>query len=409
MISDLVQYNTENPPVESFDIQFYIRDQLKEVGANADLHNPGDNAVALTSSYGEDRPGGLILYGHADVVPAGDKSKWKYAPYSGKIVGDRVHGRGSADMKAGLAAALFAYSLLYKEDIRIPGKVEFISVLDEENWHKTPSGWNTSDWLIQTGRLTGKSCIMGEPSGKKKICMGERGDYWIRLWCEAEPMHGSTPVYEENACVKLFKFIDEIRAVTKEKTDPPREIKSIVNKSRMLAVEELKNVTVKGLAGEIRKMFDSYSMNIGVVSGGTMINNVPEYCEALVAFCVPLGGRTENLDDKIRKLLKKPSYSNINLELLGEAQSNPTYTSPKSKIIKDLSKSAQEVLGKVPTLYVTQGTSDANLYRTRGVDTCFYGPGNFAGIHGYDESVSIKETIDMTKIYLKATLNHFDS
>ena len=99
-LSTLIQFNTENPPVKDHEIQLAIRDELKASGLHVDLFRPGDNAVALISSQSRG-PDGLILYSHGDVVPAGNLSKWRYPPYSGKIVGDRVYGRGAADMKAG--------------------------------------------------------------------------------------------------------------------------------------------------------------------------------------------------------------------------------------------------------------------------------------------------------------------
>jgi succinyl-diaminopimelate desuccinylase len=406
-LSELVQFNTENPPVESYEVQNYVRQELQRVGLKTEFHNPGDNAVALTSSSGEDVSRGLIFYGHADVVSAGNVTSWKYPPYSGKIVDGRVHGRGSADMKAGLAAAIYAYKLLYESEIELPGILEFISVLDEENWHPTPMGWNTYDWLLSTGKLRGRACVMGEPSGISKVCIGERGDYWIRLRSNAKPSHGSMPVYKENACVKLFKCIEDLSGLTNEKVVIPKEIKSIVKTSSVLLRDDLKNVKVVGIGEEIEKVLEHYSMNVGVVSGGTMINILPERCEAEIAFCIPLGSSGNELDRKIRGLLRKEEYANIDLEYLGESQSDPSYTPPKSRLAKSVRRAATNILGYEPPLYVTQGTSDGNVFRKHGIDTCFYGPGSFGGIHCYNESVSIKDTLMVLRTYLRIVENYF--
>jgi len=107
LVVDLIRFKSENPPVEDYDIQLYIRDFLNQAGLGCELHDPGDKAWALTSSFG-DGSDGFIFYGHADVVPAGDPSRWVHSPFSGEVVGDRIHGRGASDMKAGLAAELFA-------------------------------------------------------------------------------------------------------------------------------------------------------------------------------------------------------------------------------------------------------------------------------------------------------------
>ena len=138
-----------------------------------------------------------------------------------------------------------------------------------------------------------------------------------------------------------------------------------------------------------------------------MINNVPENCEVLIAFCVPLGATREKLHAKITKVLKKKEYHDVELELQNQSQSNPTFTSQDSKVVCAVSDAAKSTIGVVPSVYVTQGTSDANVFRKHGIDTCFYGPGTWDRIHGYDESVSIKDTVSSLVVYLKAIANYF--
>lgn len=406
-ISELLQFRSENPPVEDYDVQLFLKDELEKVGLKVRLHHPGDRAVALTSRFGDSERPGLIFYGHADVVPAGDRKGWTHPPHSGKIVNGRVCGRGAADMKAALAAELFAFRLLYKNEVKLPGQLEFVSVLDEESWHRTPIGYGTSDWLLGTGKLTGKSCVMGEPGGVSKICVGERGDYWIKLRASAKPRHGSTPVYDENPCVKLFKCIHEIREATKEKARPPKEIEHLVKPSSVILREDLGN---SGISGDktAEDLLTHYSLNVGVVSGGTMINVVPEHCEVEVAFCIPLGATRQQLDRKIRRILRSSQFSDITLEYLGESDAaGPSYTSPKSRLVKTLSEATNQILGSPASLFITPGTSDANVFRSHGVDTCFYGPGTFEGAHAYNESVSIRATLTALRVYLRLVGDFF--
>jgi succinyl-diaminopimelate desuccinylase len=394
-LSELVRFKTENP-VSNYDIQLYLREELQNSGVRVELHNPGNKAVALTSYFGSGRRG-LILYGHVDVVPAGDMGKWHYPPFSGRRVGDRIYGRGAADMKAGVTALLHAYKLLYENEIELGGKLEFVSVLDEENWHKTPIGKGTSDWLLATHRLTGEACVMGEPSGTSNICIGERGDLWIKLTSRGTPGHGSSPVYKENACVKLFKCIGEINQSTGNRIKPPNEIRSIVNRSYEVI-------------GQSAKLLEHYSMNVGVVRGGPMINIIPEICEAEIAFCIPHGSTWQKLDGNIRKILKKPKYKGITLHpaFPEEPQTNPTYTSPKSKITEALRSAAKTIQGSQPRLFISESTSDANIFRRHGVDTCVYGPNAIQPefIHGYNESASIRDTILALKVYLLTAANY---
>ncbi|MEM3794889.1 MAG: ArgE/DapE family deacylase [Thermoprotei archaeon] len=407
LVVDLIGFKSENPPVRDHEIQLFIRDYLRDAGLNAELHNPGDEAWALTSSYGENEPG-FIFYGHADVVPAGDPSRWKYPPFSGVISDNRIYGRGAGDMKGGLAAELLAYQLLYQSDLELPGKIEFVSVLDEENWHKTPVGWSTSDWLLATNKLTGKACIMGEQSGIGKVCIGERGDYWIRLRCSAKPRHGSAPVFDDNACIKLFQLVNKINvAIGRLKADPPAEVKNVVYDSPKFIAEDLGDAASDLSEQELLDMLTKPTMNVGIVRGGTMINIVPDCCEAEIALCVPIGLTRDILHQTVSKTIEE-SGGYATLELLGESQSNPSYTSPHAKVVEATRLGAQSVIGSPPALYVTQGTSDANTFRRHGVDTVFYGPGDFANTHGYNESVSIDALIKIAEAYVKTVLHYFD-
>jgi succinyl-diaminopimelate desuccinylase len=406
LTADLVRFKSENPPLEDNSIQAYIRDRLEEVGAKVEMHDPGGRALALTSSYGDGEEG-LILYGHADVVPAGDASRWKYPPYEGRIEGDRIYGRGASDMKAGLAAMVYVYTLLHELEVELPGRVTLVSVLDEENWHRTPLGWNTSDWLLSTGRIRGKACVMGEPTGLDHIVVGERGDYWVRLKCRARPMHGSFPVFDENACIRLFRAIEAIaRMLKREKVALPDEVRPLLKDSYRLLATLARKMGDRAMFKEASRILESYSINVGVVRGGTMINNVPEACEAEIAFCVPLGSSTRELHDKILALLSE-EYGGIELELMGESQSDPTYTSPRAEAVRAMAEAAREATGKVPRLVLTQATSDGNIYRKHGIETCSFGPGDFENIHGYDESVSISATVNAAKAYFLLIPKYF--
>lgn len=406
MISKLLQFRSENPPVEGYDVQLFIKDELEKVGLRAKLHKPGDKAVALTSGFGGPDQG-LIFYSHADVVPAGDRKGWRYPPYSGRISNGRVFGRGASDMKAALAAELFAFRLLFESEVELPGRLEFVSVLDEENWHRTPLGYGTSDWLLRTGELTGKSCVMGEPGGISRICIGERGDYWVRIRSRGKPRHGSAPVYDENPCIRLFKCIDEIHECMKEKVTTPQEIRQLIKPSSVFLRDAFSGSGIDDYE-TARDLLTRYSMNVGRVNGGTMINIVPEGCDADVAFCIPLGATRRELGAKIRRILREPQYKNIELEHLAESDAaGPSYTSPKTHLVESLAYSASQVLGTPAPLYLTQGTSDANVFRSRGVDTCFYGPGTFEGAHGYNESISIRDTLTTLKVYLRLVINFF--
>lgn len=407
-VSQLIQFNTENP-VDNSEIQKFIQEKLNDYGTKVTIHNLNHKAVPLTSSLGEMDDHNFILYGHGDVVPAGDLGRWKYHPYSGKIVSDKIYGRGAADMKGGLAAAIFVYGLLaqYNAEDYLSRGVTFVSVLDEEHWAPTPSGWGTSDWLLKTGKLKGEACIMGEQSSINKIVVGERGDYWAKLSCVSRPRHGSAPVFEENPSIILLDVLKEIYNNIKDvKVEPPEEIKSVLTESYSFIEEDLKGSESKGMNEEIKNMMITPSLNVGKVEGGTMINLVPDRSEAELAFCIPIGMSREELHKLVSGVVSKYENENVVLEPMASGQSSPTYTSPNSSLVKAARKSASEILSRNIPIYITQGTSDANIYRARGIDTIFYGPGNFHLSHTYNEWVSINDIVKIAEIYLNTIFEY---
>jgi acetylornithine deacetylase len=104
----------------------------------------------------------LAFCGHTDTKPAGDAiSEWKTDPYSGTIVGDRLYGLGSTDMKGALAAMLYAAEWLQRHSDRLAGKVSFIFSADEEY------GSGFGAYYLAREELLGDidAIILGEPSG----------------------------------------------------------------------------------------------------------------------------------------------------------------------------------------------------------------------------------------------------
>lgn len=420
LVSQLIQFNTENPPVNDNSVQYFIKEKLEEYGAKVTIHNLDHEAVPLTSSLGRMASDNFILYGHADVVPAGDLKRWKYPPFSGKIMGDKIYGRGAADMKGGLAAEMVVYALLAQNgaEDQLSEGISFVSVLDEENWLSTPTGLSTSEWLLDTGKLKGRACLMGEPSSVDKIMIAERGDYWAKLTCTAEPRHGSLAVYEENPNIIMFNVLNDIyKEVKNTRVDAPDEINEILTGSYNLIAKDLAEVVSEKTLKELKTIMNTNipSMNVGTMRGGSMINIVPDRCEAELAFEVPIGMKVEELHKLVSGVVARYKESNVILNTpditagtLGSPQDDPSYTSPSSPLVKAIQRSGRMVLHKEMPAFALQGGSDATLYRKKGIDTVHYGPASSRIAHSYDEWVSAKDVVRSAEVMLN-TIFEYDT
>jgi formylaminopyrimidine deformylase len=134
LLADLVAFETEDPPARNAGpAQAYVAAYLRELGFSIDQWEvfPGDpNVVGVRE--GDPAYQSLILNGHIDVASVGDLSEWPSPPFKLTRSGSRVVGRGVADMKGGLAAALFALKALKETGQMPPGKIIFESVIGEE-------------------------------------------------------------------------------------------------------------------------------------------------------------------------------------------------------------------------------------------------------------------------------------
>ena len=133
--------------------QEYLRERLRAAGFETDLWEPDADALlekyrgkpgAQTGRNFRGRPnlagtsrgsgGGrsILLTGHIDVVPPGERSHWRYEPFAGAREGDGIYGRGAVDMKGGVASMLLAAEILKELNIPLSGDVLFATVVDEE-------------------------------------------------------------------------------------------------------------------------------------------------------------------------------------------------------------------------------------------------------------------------------------
>ncbi len=393
----LIRFPTENPPAIMTEITEFIRDWLKDYGVSSRIHSKEKGKEHLVSNLGRKAEPGLVFYGHADVVPAGDRKRWSFPPYSGKTTTDgKVLGRGASDMKGGLAALLLAFKVLGQLDIKLRKNLQLITVPDEENFDPARKLLYK---LIDAGVVAGEGCIMGEPTGQDAIGVGDRGDLWLRLKATGKPAHGSSPVLGDSAILRLNGALDALAAIWNDEPPIPGEVKEVLPFSEEL-VEQY--ATMMGAAGrlmEAKKLLTHTSVNIGTIRGGTMINMVPDSAEADIALCLAPSITAAKAMERTTELL---ANTGVVVEKLLE--SDPNFTSPKLEFINILGKASHSIMGSDPKPFLSTGTSDAHAFRLRGIPTVWFGPGNMTVIHGYDENVDAKELTGFAKTYFRTAV-----
>ena len=203
--------------------------EARDVEVTGMTHN---GRPVLAATVGAASGPTIVLHGHLDVVPG------HHEQFSPRIEGDRLYGRGSYDMKGGLAAMMCAVRELAAQSAV---RVHFLCVADEESEEEQQTA---SDYLVEEG-YTGDFAITGEPTDLH-VGVQAKGVLAMRIEVAGKSAHGSTPWVGDNAVLK--------------------------------AVDVFRGIESLPFARESSDLFDRPSINLGRIFGGDALNKVPDTC-----------------------------------------------------------------------------------------------------------------------------------
>jgi len=354
LTQELVRINSENPPGNERAIAKYIKDFLDDLKIPTEIIEFEKNRFDVVASIGSGK--GLMLNGHMDTVPAGDINNWKYDPFEARIVDGKIFGRGTSDMKGGIASILAAVKNLSKENFK--KKLLLTFVADEEVALKG------SEYLIKNRKGIFKDIKYGVVAecNNLNLTIAQKGIVHLKVKFKGKAAHGSRPESGDNAIYKAADFIQEIRKLIEQ-------------------LKKRRNV-----------ILGSGTINIGTINGGTKINVVPDFCDVEVDRRTIPGETSDYAIKQIRKILKKLKLK-ADIEIEASCRL-PMQFSDKLEIIK-LIKSITKV-----KMIGSSGYDEAELYyRDAGIPSVTLGPGISNQAHVADEYIPIKNLQKATNIY----------
>ena len=353
LTSELVKFKTINPKGESenfYDCVKFISEYFSQNGFSAEIKEFEKGWPTIIVKNNKDGKS-ILLNGHYDVVPIGDITKWKYDPFSGKIVDNKVFGRGSTDMKGGLAVLINTF-------IKVADKIDynliFTAVPDEET-----GGQKGSKYLAQL--FSPDFVIVGEPT-QGLINIGEKGLLQVKIIQKGKSAHGSMPSLGENAIMKLVNDLVSLQKIQEIKINIPQEVEE--------GSQTLSNINPL-LGNELKRI----SFNPGVIKGGIKVNVVPDLAEAEIDMRIPPGISSEKALASVKELIKG------DLEILDISE--PSYS--KGNYID---KFKEIVNAKT---FLTTYATDGRYFRYKEIQTIAYGPGELNQLHSYNEYVKIDD------------------
>ena len=368
LIQELVQIPTRNPPgLEKAGAEF-ICQRLQQWGIQA----------ALVPEPYEDRPqvwgrvdGGakeptLVLNGHMDVVPEGDVTQWTYPPFEGRIANGRVYGRGSSDMKGGLAAMMTTARILNEIRERLRGTLILQFAVGEETAEP-----GTKRLLLSQG-LRGDYGIVLEPTALR-VATAEKGLAWFRVTLQGRPVHGSVAEQGINAIDKAMRFISEIKSYNQR------------------------------ISQRAHPLVGCAKCSVTMIQGGTKENVIPESCWVILDRRINPEEQVDTVEDEIRSILgglaSEDHDFRYNLERTTVYDSAEIPTD--AFLARVVRKHAARIGGISQEPYGTLFSTDVrNLINDAGMEAITFGPGEPNQPHTFNESIAIDDVVTCIKVLL---------
>jgi succinyl-diaminopimelate desuccinylase len=330
------------------------------------------------------------LNGHMDVVPPG--RGWTMDPFCGEVRNGCLFGRGSSDMKAGLAAAVYAVEAIRRAGLRLDGCVELSATVDEETGGGAGMARLAERGIVCRDRTD--YVIIPEPLGVNRICTGHRGVYWFTVTAHGRAAHGSMPFLGQNAIESMAALIDAVR----------NELSPTLKQRR---------TAMPVIPPEARQA----TINVNSVLGGQGGDDlqspcVADYCEAVFDRRFLLEEGFDSTRAEIVRLVERFSDPGAGqaLALKDNLVVPPVETPKGSPLIAALTRAIVDVRGSEAEIVASPGTYDhKHVAHIGGVEHCVaYGPGILELAHQVDEYCRIADMIDAAKVLALSLISLLD-
>lgn len=390
---DLLSKMVQQPSTQGNErgVQAIVAEKLRGLGLEVDIWDPdyaelarhqyfvpsrdtytgSPNVVGRWKGSGSGKS--IILNGHIDVVPEGDRSKWANDPFSGIVENGKVYGRGTTDMKGGNVSMILALEAIIRSDIKLKGDVIFESVIEEES-----GGVGTLATLLRGYKAD--AALIPEPTNMK-LFIKQQGSMWFRITIEGRSAHGGTR-YEGVSAIEKAVIVHQ--AVLKLESTRNARITDPLYKSIPIPVP----------------------INMGKIQGGSWPSSVAD----LVTIEGRIGVAPEEDMAAVRKELQQciaelsatdPWLKEhpARVEFFG-AQWVPNTLNETHAFSESIKKAYSSVYNRPVKVEASPwGTDGGLLAKVGGIPTIVIGPGETRMAHYPDEFIDIDEMINASKVF----------
>lgn len=355
LTQEIVRINTINPPGREDACVHHLGGILEAAGFELDYHVIGEGRSNLIARIGGGTGSPLCFTGHIDTVPLG-AAPWGRDPFAGETDTGRLYGRGTSDMKCGVAAFVVAAARLAPRLRNTPGLLLIITAAEE-------TGCEGAFQLVRERDLgRAGAIVVAEPSSNYPF-VGHKGAFWLRARAHGVTAHGSMPEHGVNAVYKAARAVGALERF--QFTSPAHEL------------------------------MGQSTLNVGSFHGGLNINSVPD--EAVVAIdirTVPGVSHAQLLQQLARQV-----GEHVSLEVMMDLAS--IYTPPEEDWMQSVFDIMEPVLGERPRPRAATYFTDAAALTPAlsGPPTVILGPGEPQMAHQTDEYCVMDRVVASVDVY----------
>jgi succinyl-diaminopimelate desuccinylase len=351
----LVRIDTVNPRSPERPCAEIVGKLLEEAGYAVALHEFAPGRASLVAR--RDGPGmPICLAGHIDTVPLG-AAPWSKDPFGGEVDAGKLYGRGSSDMKSGVAAMVEAALRLAKAPLRKAG-ITLVIVAGEE------TGCEGAAHLARVPGALGRAgaMVVGEPTGNRPV-IGHKGALWLKARTRGVTAHGSMPQMGVNAVVKAARAVLDLSALRFDVAPDP--------------------------------LLGGPTLNVGTFQGGLNVNSVPD--EAVIGIDI----RTIPAQRHAHVLEQLESLLGPEVELTPVVDLEGIRTSEDDPFVRRVLDTVASVTGERQPPGTATYFTDASVLTPAygGIPTVVLGPGEMALCHQTDEHCRVDRVEQAAEIY----------
>ncbi len=354
---ELVRFDTINPPGQERACVAYLASQLRDAGFDVAFHDLAEDRTNLVARLpGGERRAPLCFSGHVDTVPLGN-APWSHDPHGGEIADGKLWGRGSSDMKSGVAAFVTA-SLRIARRVRSDAGLVLVITAGEER------GCEGAFHLLGLGSALGQAgaFVVAEPTSNRPV-VGHKGALWLEARTRGVTAHGSMPEQGVNAVYRAARAVCELAEVR--------------------------------FGVEAHPLLGAPTLNVGRIQGGLNINSVPDECVIGIDIRTVPGQAHREIRDNLAARLGD------DVELRSIVDVEGIWTDPEHPWIQEVLGTVADVTGArsqpggVP--YFTDGSALARAYPD--APGLVLGPGEAELAHQTDEFCRVDRIEEAVEIY----------